>query len=429
MITSVAMVFSVVLIEISIPLFYAITGKALSLPWGNFALLLIALGLIVALIAGIYPSLYLSSVPPVLALKDQLLHAKGLGTRRAFIVFQFVTSMALISASVIISQQLDFLQHKNLGFNPEEVIVLPIKDRSTSSNIPGKSYNQNPIYALRNPEERRDASEAMIDPDFLSVMNMALIDGRSFLKNNPADSNAFILNETAVNQLAMKNPIGKEIVWERDGGPAMKGPIVGVVKDFHFQSLHEPLRPLLMKLETRYNFVVVKANTTDFKTTIQDIEKTWRKFDDRFRFEFSFLDSQLNQLYLEEQNMVRVLDIFSFLGVAIASIGLLGIAALAFRQRTKEVSIRKVLGASLSNLILLLLKDFTKLVLIAVVLAVPLVWWVMNGWLQNFSYRITISPLVFIITGLSLVLIAWITLGFLTVKTANVNPAETLKSE
>ncbi len=127
--------------------------------------------------------------------------------------------------------------------------------------------------------------------------------------------------------------------------------------------------------------------------------------------------------------MVRVLDIFSFLGVSIASIGLLGIAALAFRQRTKEVSIRKVLGATLLNLILLLLKDFTKLVLVAIVLAVPLVWWVMNGWLQNFSYRITINPIVFVITGLSLVLIAWITLGFLTVKTASVNPAETLKAE
>jgi putative ABC transport system permease protein len=218
-------------------------------------------------------------------------------------------------------------------------------------------------------------------------------------------------------------------VWLRDGGPPVKGPIIGVAKDFHFQSLHEPLRPLMMRLENRYNFAVIKLQSANFESTIKNIEGTWRKFDNRFRFEFSFLDEQLNQLYHEEQNMVSVLDIFSFLGVGIACMGLLGIAALAFRQRTKEVSIRKVLGASLSNLILLLVKDFTRLVLIAVMLAVPLVWWLMNSWLQNFSFRITINPIVFVITGVTLVLVCWITLGFLTMKTARINPAETLKSE
>jgi len=406
--------------------------------------------LIIALIAGIYPSLILSSAKPALILKNNLGQPQSINLRKLFIVFQFVASMALISASAIITQQVNFLQHKELGFKAEEVIVLPIKDRSmnrrieelrtellkikgvigvsASSNIPGKSFNQNPIYAKQNPEERRDASEAMIDVDFLKVMNMTIVDGREFLKNNPADLNGFILNETAVKQLGIKNPVGKEIVWERDG-PELKGPIIGVVKDFHFQSLHEPLRPLLMRLEPSYNFAVVKLGTSTFEVTRSAIEKTWRKFDDRFRFEFSFLDSQLNQLYQEEQNMASVLDIFSLLGVGIASMGLLGIAALAFRQRTKEVSIRKVLGASLSNLIVLLLKDFTRLVLFAIVLTVPLVWWLMNNWLQNFSFRVTINPIVFIVTGIGLVLVCWVTLGFLTVKAARINPAETLKSE
>jgi putative ABC transport system permease protein len=189
------------------------------------------------------------------------------------------------------------------------------------------------------------------------------------------------------------------------------------------------MRPLLMRLEPNFNFAVVKVSTSDFESTIKGIEKSWKKFDDRFRFEFSFLDSQLDRLYAEEQNMVRVLDVFSFLGVIIASMGLLGIAALSFRQRTKEVSVRKVLGASVSNLVVLLLRDFTKLVLIAVALAVPLVWWIMSDWLQNFSYRITISPLVFIATGVGLIFVSWITLSFLTIKTTRVNPAETLKSE
>jgi len=449
LVTSLALVIAVLFIEIAAPVLQSLTGRVFSVSQGTFISLL-SMGLIVALVAGIYPSLILSASKPALILKNNFGQHQGISVRKLFIVFQFVASMTLISASVIISQQIDYWQNKELGFKPEEVVVLPIKDRSmnkrieelrtellkingvsgvsATSNIPGKSYNQNPIYASQHPEEIRDASEAMIDVDYLKVMNMTLTEGRGFLRNNPADSDGFILNETAVNQLGIKNPVGKEIVWERDG-PILKGPIIGVVKDFHFQSLHEPLRPLLMRLEGRYNFAVIKMKTTDFETAIKSIEKTWRKFDDHFRFEFSFLDSQLNQLYQEEHGMVRVLNIFSLLGVGIASMGLLGIAALAFRTRTKEVSMRKVLGASLPNLIVLLLKDFTRLVLIAVALAVPLVWWVMDRWLQNFSYRIKISPMVFVVTGLSLVLIAWITLSFLTIKTARVNPAETLKSE
>ncbi|MBI3481774.1 MAG: ABC transporter permease [Bacteroidetes bacterium] len=247
MVTAIAIILSVVLIEISIPMFYAITGKALVIKPGLFALVILSLGLIVALITGIYPALYLSAVKPALVLKDKMIQTKGIGIRRAFIVFQFVTSMTLISASAIISLQLDFLQHKDLGFNSEEVLVLPLKDRSmgrrteelrtellkikgvtgvsATSNIPGKSFNQNPIYAVRNPQDRIDASEAMIDPDFLKVMDINIVDGRSFLKNNPADSDGFILNETAVSQLGLKDPIGKEILWERDG-PEVKGPVI-----------------------------------------------------------------------------------------------------------------------------------------------------------------------------------------------------------
>lgn len=449
-VTLIALLISIFIIEVSLPMVNTLTGRAFNLEWGSIAGALLLLTLVVSILSGIYPSLILSSAKPVLMLNDKTVRIKGLSLRKAFIVFQFIASMALISSSVIISQQVNFLQAKELGFKSEEVVVLPIKDRSmakrieqlrtellkvngvtalsAASNIPGKSFNQNPIYTSLNPEERRDASEQMIDADFFKVMNITMAEGRPFLKNNPADSDGFILNETAVNQLGIKDPIGKEIVWERDG-PFIKGPIIGVVKDFHFQSLHEPIRPLLMRLEPSFNFIVIKFHTRDLAKTIGGIEKTWRKFDDQFRFEFSFLDSQLDQLYREEQSIVSVLRVFSFLGMGIACLGLLGIAALAFRQRTKEVSIRKVLGATLPNLITTLLKEFTQLILLAIVLAVPLVWWVMNAWLQNFSYKITVNPLVFVGTGVFLMLLAWLTLGFLTVKTARVNPAETLKTE
>lgn len=445
-----AIVFAIVFIEATVPLFKSLTGFALSLDWGILIFTLLLLGILVAITTSVYPAIVLSSYKPALILKNNFVQSKGLGGRRIFIVIQFITTMAMISSSVIISQQIYFLSHKEIGFKPEEVIVLPIKDRamnsrieelrtallqingvrgvSASSNIPGKSFNQNPIYAINNPEERRDASEEMIDVDFLKVMGMKIVEGRAFLKGNPADSSGFILNETAVHQLGIKEPVGTEILWERDG-PEIRGKIIGVVKDFNFQSLHEPLRPVLMRLENSFNFVIVKVNTSNFASAISQIEKSWRKFDQVFRFEFFFLDEQLNHLYKEEQNMATVLYIFSTLGVMIACIGLLGIASLSFRQRIKEVSIRKILGATLPNLFLLLLKDFTQLVLIAIVIATPLAWWTMNNWLQNFSYRVKISPLVFIATGTFLLIISWITLIFLTAKTARINPAETLKNE
>ena len=450
LITMVAIVLSFAFVEIALPLFHVGGGTNFVIEHRLFLVVVFGLGLMLAIVTGIFPALFISTSKPALILKEKMLRTDGFGIRRSLIVFQFLMSMALISSSTIISQQLDFLQHKDIGFKPEEVLVLPVKDRSmngrivelrnellringvkgisASSNVPGKLFNQNPIYALDNPQERVDASEELVDADFLSVMDIKLAEGRSFITGNRADAEAFILNETAVRQLGLKDPIGKEIVWERDG-PEIKGPVIGVVKDFNFQSLHEPMRPLLIRLETNYNFVVVRLSTGDFNTTIKSVERIWKKFDDRFRFEYAFLDSQLNQLYIEEQNMASVLDIFSVIGMIIACMGLLGIAALAFRHRTKEISVRKVLGATMGNLMLLLLKDFTKLVLIAVILAVPLVWWMMNIWLENFSNRISVSPLVFILTGVVLVLASWITLSVLTVRTARVNPAETLKSE
>jgi putative ABC transport system permease protein len=295
LVTASAVVLSVVLIELSLPVFHALTGKTISLDPFFFGGVLLLLGIIMAVVTGIYPSFFVSSAKPALILKNNFVQTKGISIRKMFIIFQFVTSMVLISTSVIISQQLGFLQHKDLGFKPEEVIVLPIKDRSinkrveelrtellkvngvtgvsATSNIPGKSFNQNPIYAMENPQERIDASEEMVDVDFANVMNIQMAEGRFFMKGNPADADGFVLNETAVKQLGISNPIGKEILWERDG-PELKGPILGVVKDFHFQSLHEPLRPLLMHLKSNYNFAVVKVNTSDFDASIKGIEQT-----------------------------------------------------------------------------------------------------------------------------------------------------------
>jgi putative ABC transport system permease protein len=201
------------------------------------------------------------------------------------------------------------------------------------------------------------------------------------------------------------------------------------VRDFHFQSLHEPIRPLIFRLSPNFNYVMIKMSASDFAKSLQAIESSWKKFDDRFGFEFSFLSDELNQQYASEQNMATVMITFAILAVIIACIGLLGIAALTFRQKTKEVSVRKVLGATVASLMLLLLKDFTRMVVVAILLSVPFVWWLMNQWLQNFTYRTVVNPLIFVGSGVLLIAVTWGTLSYLTLKIARVNPAETLKSE
>jgi putative ABC transport system permease protein len=267
-----------------------------------------------------------------------------------------------------------------------------------------------------------------VDYDFFKTLNVELADGRTFNRENPADDEAFAINETAAKNLFRGSAIGKEITWERDA-QTLTGRVIGVVKDFHYQSLHEPLRPLLFRHLSNYNYVVIKVETQAFGQTMAAIESTWKKFDERFHFEFTFLSDQLNQQYASEQNMATVMVVFAILAAIIASFGLLGMAALSFRQKTKEVSVRKVLGATFANLSVLLLKNFTRTMILAIVLAVPFTVWLMKLWLQNFAFRITVTPLAFFISGGALLVLAWATLAWLTVRMTRVNPAETLKAE
>jgi putative ABC transport system permease protein len=454
LITSIAVALSVAFIQILLPFFNAVADYHLSFSFSSLIAILAVVGLFVGIIAGIYPSMHLSAVKPAAVLKGKLLQSpKGVKLRRAFTVLQFCASMVLICASAVIYQQLDFIKHRSLGFNKEEVVVIPIKNRdairdhvnelehelsqligvvkvSATSNIPGRSFNQHTFTPATDLKERVDASEVMIDYDFLKVLDIPMVSGRDFMRTNPADADqSFLLNETAAKQLGATDAVGKEIIWDRDG-EKIKGTVVGIVRDFNFQSLHLPVRPLLFKLEDQaFNFIVVKINTASFRETISDIEKTWKKFDNRFAFDFFFLSDSLNQQYRGEEKMAEVIIAFSAIAVLIACFGLLGIAALTFRTKTKEVSIRKVLGADFSNLVFLLVKDFTLLILIAIFIAVPLSIWMMSGWLQNFSYRVHLSPWIFIGSGLILIFLAWITLAYLTLRVVKLNPAITLKNE
>jgi putative ABC transport system permease protein len=204
--------------------------------------------------------------------------------------------------------------------------------------------------------------------------------------------------------------------------------VIGVVKDFHFQSLHEPVRPLLMALSPAYNHVVIKMDPSNFEKKLAQIKDVYKKFDNSFEFEFSFLDDRLNHQYAAEERTGIIFASFATMAIIIACFGLFAMAMLVFNQRVKEISIRKVLGASTSGLIALLLNDFTKLILMAILIATPLAWWMMDQWLNNFIYKVSIHPMIFVGSGIILLTISWITLSYFTLKTSGINPAKTLKS-
>jgi putative ABC transport system permease protein len=450
----IAMVLSVFLVEVSLPFFNYATGLSFDIKYGQYMFILVALGVFIGILSGLYPALYLSNVKPHVILKGKFTQThQGSGLRRGLIVFQFSMSMILISASIIIFDQLDFLKNKNLGFSKEEVIVIPVKHDegfdqfdvmrnellkiegvtsvSASSNIPGRQFNQNQIAAVKNPQDDIDVSEAFVDYDFFQALGIELAEGRFFLRENTSDSvPAFIVNETAAKQLYMEGSVvGQEIIWDRDGY-SVRGTVIGMVKDFHFQSLHEPIRPLLFALSKKaFNHIVIKLNTENFDTKIAAIEKAYKTVEPYFGFEFAFLEDNLNQQYAAEQRTGSILGTFSFIAISIACIGLFGMSMLTFHQKIKEISVRKVLGASSLNLLVLLLGNFTKLILLAIVVAIPFVWWIMDRWLQNFTYQVNIHPVIFLVAGLGLLIISWLTLSYFTFKASQLNPAETLKNE
>lgn len=448
-----AMMFAVALIELALPFVSASPDHATGFNFYSLSGTLLALTLLVGIVAGVYPSLFLSAVQPSAVLKGKFLQSpRGTVLRNIFTIFQFSASMILICTSAIIYTQLNAVRNRPLGFTKEAVVVLPIKNRnalkdhylelqdelgkipgvmsvSAISNIPGKNFNQHQIASSARPGEAIDASELFVSHDLFKVLDIPVVQGRDFNKDNPADENAFILNETAAHNLNLENPVGQELTWYTDGD-SVRGTITGIVKDFNFQSLHQPVKPLIITLRSdRFNYMVAKVNMAGFRQTLGTIESAWKKFDNRFGFEFFFLSDSIDQQYVAEERIGGVLAAFAGIAIVIACFGLLGIAALTFRNRTKEISLRKVMGAGHLSLIVLLLKDFTRLIIVAIVIAIPVSVWLMNTWLQNFAYRVAIDPFIFVLSAFVLLLTAWGSLAYLTLRIARTNPATTLKGE
>jgi putative ABC transport system permease protein len=452
----IAIVIAVLVIEGALPFFNYTTGLSFKIEYGKHLPLLVGLGVFIGILSGLYPALYLSSIQPHLVLKGKMVRTpKGAGFRKGLIVFQFFMSMILVTSAIVINHQLSYLTSKNLGFGKEAVLVIPVKNEdglarfealqtelmridgvtsvSASSNIPGRQFNQHHIASMQFPDDDISTSEVFVDYAFFKTLDIPLQSGRTFLRDNPADTAAtFILNEAAAKQLNLDGPVvGREIYWKkREQNITVRGTVIGVVKDFHFESLHQPIGPLLFAVtHEQFNNILIKLDPVNLDTKLAAIEKSYKVFEPVYGFEFFFLEDELNNQYASEQRTGSILGTFTVIAILIACFGLFGMSLLTFQQKIKELSVRKVLGASTASILVLLVGDFTKLILLAIVLATPFAWWIMNDWLKNFSYQIDIHPLTFLVSGLVLLLISWLTLSYFTVRAAALNPAETLKNE
>ncbi len=458
-ITLLAFMLAFFLAELTLPLFNSLTGKNFS-PLTFFDPIFLGISIIalaiIALTAGAYPAFAITSFKPVNILKGNFrTSGKGIWLRRSLVVFQFCVSIVLVIGTIVILKQVNFIQKKRLGYEKENVIILPL-DRKTE-----EVYNQlktelvksgKAAYVGRATESPTKISggygltidgggsdRGMIttatsaDIDFIPALGMEMIAGRNFseadfVKAKTDSLFSFILNETALKELSLdpEKALGTKMTLS-----GRKGEIVGVVKDFHFSSLHEKISPLvLFNEENQLNYIFVKLTTGDVNNTLDELKRICAEVIPHRPFEYKFMDEQYQALYANEQRMGQICSVFATLTILIACLGLLGLVAFAAAQKTKEIGIRKVLGASAASIVLLIIRDYTRLVIIAIVLGLPLAYYLMETfWLGSFEYRTDMGVWPFVSAAIGCIVIAFGTATFQALKAAFINPSETLRSE
>ena len=459
LLTFLALLLAVLATGLLLPLFNTLSGKAISLETllsiYNAAVLLV-FGLLVGILAGAYPAFLLSFSKITSVLKGgsagQTGHRSNL--RSGLVVFQFAVSSALMVATLVAHQQLNFMQNKKIGFDKDQVLVIQdsymlgqneavfkqqlqqdsrVIEVSLSASIPVGVSNLEgtQIYARSENSTERHAEISTyiyrIDEEYLKTLGIKLREGRAFSKAFSTDSTATIINETAVRELGLGNtsPIGKKIV--RSGQREFT--IIGVVKDFHYASTRQKIAPLMMLLGRNSGAIMVKVKAADVADVVASFRKQWEAFNSPAPFTYSFLNERFAFLYEAEQRTSQLFTVFALISIVIACLGLFGLAAFTAEQRTKEVGVRKVLGATVMDIVALLSGDFLKPVLMAILLAVPIAWLAMNRWLESFAYRITIEWWAFALSGLLAIGIALLTVSSQSVKAALMDPMKSLRSE
>jgi len=451
-----AMAVSILLLALLLPAFNNFTEKHISLPLTQpaFWLGLAGIALATGIVAGSYPALYLSSLQPIRTLKGIFRFTRGaIWFRKGLTIFQFVLSIVLLIATIVIVRQTRYVQNTNLGYDRDNLIYIRIEgqlskiekyqlfkreatgmpgirliDRSTETPHSMDFEAYDPIKWEGQPKNVNIGFKpASVGFDFIDLMNLKTVQGRPFSRNIPTDSaDAFMVNETAVKQMGMKDPIGKWVsAWNK------KGHIIGVLKDYHTGSMHEPIKPVILDVKEFEYFGVIMVRTYPGQTpqALASLEKVYRSINPGFAFAYQFVDEEYRKMYLSEQVTSRLSVLFAVLAIIISCLGLLGLVMFAAGQRVKEIGIRKVLGASLSQIIGLFAKDFLQLVLIAFLIAGPLGWYAMNSWLRDFAYRVSISWWIFGLSGAVALLIALLTVSHQALRAATANPVTSLRSE
>lgn len=455
--TVIAFVLAIILMSY----FNDISGKNL-VEWdllsSDFIVIMSVITLIVGLLAGIYPALYLSKFRPIETLKGKIrMGTKSGGLRSVLVVLQFTVSIAMIIGTAVVYDQLSFVQNKKLGFNKNQVILVNdvwilndntqafkqeamrdsrIESASISSFLPIGESGNNSVYWVGkdvSPEDTYVINNHRIDYDYVNTLKMAIVDGRNFSKDFPTDSLAILINQSMARNMGLTEPVGSQIStyegWN-DSIVVVTYKVIGVVEDFHYASMKERIEPLLFKLnQGKGSTASFRVKGEDYDGTIASLEKTWNEIAPGQPFTYSFLDQKFDRFYASEKQIGKIFGVFAFLAIFIACLGLFGLASFTAEQRIKEIGIRKVLGASIGQIVSMLSWNFIKLVGVAFVFAAPIAFFGMRFWLDDFAYRTDIKPWIFIAAGLVAAIIAWITMALQSWKAAKTNPAKSLRSE
>jgi len=451
-----AICISLVIVMLLLPSFNTLTEKHLSLDFTDpsFLLLLLGLVLVTGIISGSYPALFMSSLKPIIVLKGLLKFKPGATYfRKALVVFQFALSIILILGMIVIYRQIDFIHNKNLGFAKEDLLYMPLEGELQKTyptfkeqllKQPGIKYVSS---AQSNPLEVGSSTSGVRWPgkdttklilfssnpityDYIKTMGIQLVEGRDFSTEYGLDTMNYLVNEAAAKKIGYKDPVGKELTMWGD-----KGMIVGLMKDYHHNSLHVPIEPLILRLHKMswggnyWGNVIVRTEKGKTKQAIASMEKLYKQFNPGFPFKYYFTDDEIANRYKAEYTVSKLSRYFAFLAIFISCLGLFGLVTFTAEQRTKEIGIRKVLGASVTGIVGMLSKDFLKLVIIAAVIAFPVAWWAMHRWLNDFAYRVNIGWWVFVVAGIVALLIALLTISFQSIKAAIANPVKSLRTE
>lgn len=451
-ITFISLLLAIVLFYLFLPLFFNVSGKHLALTQnflGNIKILLglIGIALLTGITAGSYPALFISSFKPTNAIKGA---SRGgnhflFYLRKILVVVQFTIAIILIIGTIIIYNQLNYIRNMDLGFDKENLLAFKapppilqkydvLRDKllknpnileMTQGNTP---VNQSTLWSDFNWEGKSPHQEVRmilcwVHYGYLKTLKMKMVKGRWFSKEFPTDRGNYVLNEAAVKAIGMQSPLGKRFSWR-----GQEGTIIGVVKDCHLGSLHHKISPVVFKFGM-YPYIMVKIRPENIPQTINFIENEWKQIISFFPFEHFFIDEKIDNIYKSEQQMGSLFKYFTFLAIFISCLGLLGMTSHVTEQRTKEIGTRKVFGASIPGIVMLLLKEFIKLVIVALIIAIPLAWYIMNKWLENFWYRITTQWWMFLLGGALAMIIALSTVAYQTIKAARANPIDSLRYE